>query len=78
VNWCSHAREEFVLPVSVVEYNYLHIKFSVLLPILVASGLLPTCWSMVGVILVIVYAGLWVVITSTERITPLRKKYTKY
>ena len=53
-------------------------KCNVLVPILVASGLLSTCWSMVGVILVIVYGGLWVVITSTERLTALRKKYTKY
>jgi hypothetical protein len=53
-------------------------KFNVLLPILVASGLLPTCWSMVGVMLAIVCDGLWVVITLTERKTALRKKYTRY
>jgi hypothetical protein len=53
-------------------------KFNVLLPILVASGLLPTRSFMVGVISVIVYDGLWVVSTPTERITALKKKYTKY
>jgi len=55
--------------------NYLYMKFNVFLPILVASGLLLTCSCVVGVILVIMYGGLWVVVTSTEWTTALRNKH---
>ena len=50
------------------------LKFNVFLPILVASGLLPTCWSMVGVISAVAYGGLRVVDTSRKRPPALRNK----